>query len=195
MREAISNTAELGALLGGKRIVDDGVRERMADVLAEVRAGRFADELKARKRAATAAGKARAEARDAARKDLPRLSGEAISRSAAAELRAGRRRSPARDRRAAACDGPWRRRGRRRSAQAPAPRQHGARNRCGHRRHRAPPAGERALTEDPEKSRQASAPSSFARSIASLSTRLASSASPHLPDPHPFVGLRGPYSG
>jgi ketol-acid reductoisomerase len=46
MREAISNTAELGALLGGKRIVDEGVRERMAEVLAEVRAGRFADELR-----------------------------------------------------------------------------------------------------------------------------------------------------
>ena len=48
MREAISNTAELGALLGGRRIVDDGVRARMAEVLAEVRAGRFADELEAR---------------------------------------------------------------------------------------------------------------------------------------------------
>ncbi len=47
MREAISNTAELGALLGGKRIVDDGVRARMAEVLVEVRAGRFADELRA----------------------------------------------------------------------------------------------------------------------------------------------------
>ena len=46
MKEAISNTAELGALLGGKMIVDDGVRQRMADVLAEVRAGRFADELR-----------------------------------------------------------------------------------------------------------------------------------------------------
>jgi ketol-acid reductoisomerase len=45
MREAISNTAELGALLGGRRIVDDGVRGRMAEVLAEVRAGRFAAEL------------------------------------------------------------------------------------------------------------------------------------------------------
>ena len=41
MREAISNTAELGATLGGRRIVDDGVRERMRDVLSEVRAGRF----------------------------------------------------------------------------------------------------------------------------------------------------------
>jgi ketol-acid reductoisomerase len=46
MREAISNTAELGALLGGKRIVDEGVRERMAQILAEVRAGRFAEELR-----------------------------------------------------------------------------------------------------------------------------------------------------
>ena len=45
MREVISNTAELGALLGGRRIVDAGVRERMAEVLAEVRAGRFAEEL------------------------------------------------------------------------------------------------------------------------------------------------------
>jgi ketol-acid reductoisomerase len=46
MREVISNTAELGALLGGRRIVDDGVRARMAEVLAEVRAGRFAGELR-----------------------------------------------------------------------------------------------------------------------------------------------------
>src|SRR5438270_1286401 len=46
MREVISNTAELGALLGGKRIVDDSVRARMAEVLAEVRAGKFATELR-----------------------------------------------------------------------------------------------------------------------------------------------------
>jgi ketol-acid reductoisomerase len=46
MREAISNTAELGALLGGQRIVDEGVRARMAEVLAEVRAGKFAADLK-----------------------------------------------------------------------------------------------------------------------------------------------------
>jgi ketol-acid reductoisomerase len=46
MREAISNTAELGALLGGRRIVDEGVRARMAEVLDEVRAGRFADALR-----------------------------------------------------------------------------------------------------------------------------------------------------
>ena len=42
MREVISNTAELGALLGGTRIVDASVRERMAEVLREVREGRFA---------------------------------------------------------------------------------------------------------------------------------------------------------
>jgi ketol-acid reductoisomerase len=46
MREAISNTAELGALLGGRRIVDASVRERMAEVLEEVRQGRFARELR-----------------------------------------------------------------------------------------------------------------------------------------------------
>ena len=49
MKEVISNTAELGALLGGKRIVDESVRARMAEVLAEVRAGRFADQLRAEK--------------------------------------------------------------------------------------------------------------------------------------------------
>lgn len=46
MREAISTTAELGALLGGRRIVDESVRRRMADILSEVRAGRFAEELR-----------------------------------------------------------------------------------------------------------------------------------------------------
>jgi ketol-acid reductoisomerase len=64
MKEVISNTAELGALLGGDRIVDSTVRERMAEVLAEVRAGRFADEL--RKEEASSyerLEKARAEAR------------------------------------------------------------------------------------------------------------------------------------
>ena len=44
MREAISNTAELGATLGGPKIVDDGVRQRMADILGEIRRGEFADE-------------------------------------------------------------------------------------------------------------------------------------------------------
>jgi ketol-acid reductoisomerase len=46
MREAISNTAELGALLGGRRIVDASVRQRMAEVLNDVRQGRFAAELR-----------------------------------------------------------------------------------------------------------------------------------------------------
>jgi ketol-acid reductoisomerase len=46
MREAISNTAELGALLGGRRIIDNGVRARMREVMEEVRAGRFAEELR-----------------------------------------------------------------------------------------------------------------------------------------------------
>ena len=46
MREAISNTAELGALLGGRRIIDEGVRHRMAQALGEVRAGRFAQDLR-----------------------------------------------------------------------------------------------------------------------------------------------------
>ena len=46
MREVISNTAELGAFLGGQRIVDASVRARMAEVLKEVRAGRFAEELR-----------------------------------------------------------------------------------------------------------------------------------------------------
>ena len=45
MREAISNTAELGAVLGGPRIVDDGVRQRMRDILEEIRGGRFASQL------------------------------------------------------------------------------------------------------------------------------------------------------
>lgn len=65
MREAISNTAELGALLGGRRIVDDEIRARMAEVLDEVRRGQFAQELRTEK----ASGYRRLEAaRDEARK-------------------------------------------------------------------------------------------------------------------------------
>jgi ketol-acid reductoisomerase len=64
MREAISNTAELGAFLGGRRIVDPGVRERMAEVLREVREGRFAEELRREEASAyERLEKARAEAR------------------------------------------------------------------------------------------------------------------------------------
>ena len=47
MREAISNTAELGAVLGGPRIVDDGVHARMRTILEEIRAGQFSDTLRA----------------------------------------------------------------------------------------------------------------------------------------------------
>jgi ketol-acid reductoisomerase len=47
MREVISNTAELGGLLGGRRIVDAEVRKRMAEILTEIRAGGFAEELRA----------------------------------------------------------------------------------------------------------------------------------------------------
>lgn len=46
MREAISNTAELGAVLGGPRVVDDHVRANMRAVLDEVRSGRFAEALR-----------------------------------------------------------------------------------------------------------------------------------------------------
>jgi ketol-acid reductoisomerase len=46
MREAISNTAELGATLGGQRIVDASVRHRMSEMLAEIRAGKLAHELR-----------------------------------------------------------------------------------------------------------------------------------------------------
>ena len=45
MREAISNTAELGAVLGGPRIIDGEVRRKMREVLEEVRSGRFARAL------------------------------------------------------------------------------------------------------------------------------------------------------
>jgi ketol-acid reductoisomerase len=41
MREAISNTAELGALEGGRRIVTAGTRDEMRRILAEVRSGAF----------------------------------------------------------------------------------------------------------------------------------------------------------
>jgi ketol-acid reductoisomerase len=45
MREAISNTAELGAVLGGPRIIGEPVRAAMRDVLASVRDGTFAQGL------------------------------------------------------------------------------------------------------------------------------------------------------
>ena len=64
MKEVISNTAELGSLVGGKRIIDQRVRDRMAEVLAEVRAGRFAEELRNEEESGYARlEKARADAR------------------------------------------------------------------------------------------------------------------------------------
>jgi ketol-acid reductoisomerase len=45
MREAISNTAEFGALKGGSRIVDADVRAEMRRILVEVRSGSFTREL------------------------------------------------------------------------------------------------------------------------------------------------------
>ena len=46
MREVISNTAELGAVLGGPQIIGPEIRERMADVLKNVRSGEFARTLR-----------------------------------------------------------------------------------------------------------------------------------------------------
>jgi ketol-acid reductoisomerase len=45
MRYSVSDVAEYGDLAVGPRIVDDAVRQRMRDVLEEVRSGRFAEEL------------------------------------------------------------------------------------------------------------------------------------------------------
>ena len=78
MREVISNTAELGAFLGGKRIVDASVRQRMAEVLAEVRQGRFAEELRQEEASGyTRLESARAQARETRLDETYRkLSGE-----------------------------------------------------------------------------------------------------------------------
>jgi ketol-acid reductoisomerase len=47
MREVISNTAELGALKGGTRIINQDSRTEMRRILREVRSGSFAQELMA----------------------------------------------------------------------------------------------------------------------------------------------------
>jgi ketol-acid reductoisomerase len=47
MREAISNTAELGAELGGPKLVNGAVKGAMHQVLADVRSGRFTEQLMA----------------------------------------------------------------------------------------------------------------------------------------------------
>jgi ketol-acid reductoisomerase len=46
MREAISNTAELGAVLGGPAIIGPEIRDRMKGVLESVRSGDFARKLR-----------------------------------------------------------------------------------------------------------------------------------------------------
>jgi ketol-acid reductoisomerase len=46
MREVISNTAELGAVLGGPQVVGPEIRKRMAGVLKTVRSGEFARTLR-----------------------------------------------------------------------------------------------------------------------------------------------------
>ena len=46
MREAISNTAELGAALGGPQVIGDDVRARMGAVLGAIRDGSFAAALR-----------------------------------------------------------------------------------------------------------------------------------------------------
>jgi ketol-acid reductoisomerase len=81
MREAISNTAELGAVLGGPRVVDEHVREKMREVLADVRSGKFAQALSAEAEAGyPLLERSRAAARDSAVErvfqELRRLSGD-----------------------------------------------------------------------------------------------------------------------
>jgi ketol-acid reductoisomerase len=44
MRYSVSNTAEYGDLTRGPRLIDDTVRARMREVLAEIQSGAFADE-------------------------------------------------------------------------------------------------------------------------------------------------------
>ncbi len=77
MAEAISNTAELGGLVGGRRIVDVGVRSRMRTILEEVREGAFTDMLEAEAaadypRLRQARGSARASRLELARRRLAR---------------------------------------------------------------------------------------------------------------------------
>ncbi len=48
MRRRISGTAAYGGLTRGPRVIDDGVRERLRAILAEIESGAFARELLAR---------------------------------------------------------------------------------------------------------------------------------------------------
>jgi ketol-acid reductoisomerase len=51
MRYSISNTAEYGDYTRGPRVVDEGTRERMKDILGEIQSGKFAREWIAENRA------------------------------------------------------------------------------------------------------------------------------------------------
>jgi ketol-acid reductoisomerase len=44
MRYSISNTAEYGDYTSGPRLIDDGVRERMREILTDIQSGKFAKE-------------------------------------------------------------------------------------------------------------------------------------------------------
>jgi ketol-acid reductoisomerase len=44
MRYSISDTAEYGDMSRGPRIIDDGTRERMKEILSEIQSGKFAEE-------------------------------------------------------------------------------------------------------------------------------------------------------
>jgi ketol-acid reductoisomerase len=45
MRYSVSNTAEYGDLTQGPRLIDDGVRQRMREILEEIQSGSFAREF------------------------------------------------------------------------------------------------------------------------------------------------------
>jgi ketol-acid reductoisomerase len=82
MRYSVSDVAEYGDLFVGPRIVDDGVRERMRGVLAEIRSGAFAQTLFADDAAGRpffaqlrAEGAARAEEIERVGKELRTLAG------------------------------------------------------------------------------------------------------------------------
>ena len=133
MREAISNTAELGAVLGGPQIIDDDVRERMRAVLAGIRErrvrggveGRGSERLSAAQGArANAPGRWRVEA---ARRSL----GERLGDDILGQCRGDRRCWRARHRRAGACGAPRRRPGRSPRWRASLLRRRAARNKGG----------------------------------------------------------------
>jgi len=83
MRRRISGTAAYGGLTRGPRVIDDGVRERLRTILAEIESGAFARELLARHAdpergtAALARREADSPLARAGRRVLPRLHPEA----------------------------------------------------------------------------------------------------------------------